>query len=174
MKTKICFKCGVDQSLDDFYAHPQMGDGHLNKCKECTKIDSINRYSEKRSDPEWMLSEKERTRDRYHRLGYKSKTQNYANKKKIMSAYFEKYPEKRRAQSATSKFKTPDGMHKHHWSYREEHIKDFIIIESAKHQRAHCFMIYDQERMMYRTLSGELMDTKLKHLNYMDSLNLSL
>ncbi len=34
---KTCFKCGLPQSLDNFYAHPQMADGHLGKCKECCK-----------------------------------------------------------------------------------------------------------------------------------------
>ena len=37
---KKCFKCGVEKEVDDFYKHPQMGDGHLGKCKECTKRDS--------------------------------------------------------------------------------------------------------------------------------------
>lgn len=36
---KVCFKCGRKKSLDDFYAHPKMKDGHLGKCKECTKND---------------------------------------------------------------------------------------------------------------------------------------
>lgn len=32
---KVCFKCGKIKSIDEFYKHPKMKDGHFNKCKSC-------------------------------------------------------------------------------------------------------------------------------------------
>ena len=37
--SKVCFKCGESQLLTEFYKHPKMTDGHLGKCKSCTKKD---------------------------------------------------------------------------------------------------------------------------------------
>lgn len=41
---KACFKCGEVKRLNQFYKHPQMPDGHVNKCKECNKKDVSENY----------------------------------------------------------------------------------------------------------------------------------
>ena len=47
---KICFKCGIEKPLSDYYKHKQMGDGHLNKCKDCTKKDVSNNEVIRKTD----------------------------------------------------------------------------------------------------------------------------
>jgi hypothetical protein len=49
VEEKRCFKCGVVKVFDAFYVHKAMKDGHLNKCKECTKI-YVARYRNENLD----------------------------------------------------------------------------------------------------------------------------
>ena len=40
-RSKTCFKCNTEKPLSFFYKHSEMGDGHLNKCIDCTKKDAL-------------------------------------------------------------------------------------------------------------------------------------
>jgi len=167
MTTKICFKCNTEKDLSEYYKHPKMGDGYLGKCKVCAKKDVSERFNEKIKDPSFLESEQTRAREKYHRLGYKDKHKPTPEMKKAqMERYKNKYPEKTSARSGISKLTSING-HLHHWSYNKEHFKDVIDISERHHNKAHRFLLYDQERKMYRRIdNNELLDTKESHIEW--------
>jgi hypothetical protein len=158
---KNCFVCNVKKEFTAFYKHPKMSDGYLNKCKDCTKKQSIENYNKKMLDS--VFVEKERIRCRK-----KSKNSNYErkNRKNESIEYNKKYPEKYRAHYYTARMIKNKNYHLHHWSYNKEHYRDVIELTVKEHSKAHRFLIYDQERMMYRKLNGILLDTKENHKKY--------
>ncbi len=162
---KVCFKCNTPKPLSEFYKHKGMEDGYLGKCKSCTKIDTKIRQDSLKTDSKWIESERNRGREKYHRLGYKGKYYPTPKKKKeYISKYKEKYPEKVKAKAISGK--STQGTELHHWSYNIEHAKDTISLSKEDHYTLHRFIKYDKGTYMYKTLEGILLDTKEKHLEY--------
>lgn len=87
---KRCFKCGSVFALSEFYEHPKMPDGYLNKCKECTRNDvRLNRN--KKLD--------------YYRAYDKLRDGIPSRRKARYAAikrYQDRYPEKKKAQRLVS------------------------------------------------------------------------
>jgi CRISPR/Cas system CSM-associated protein Csm5 (group 7 of RAMP superfamily) len=157
-KSKQCFKCLRILPISEFYAHTMMRDGHLNKCKNCTKQYSSNRFKEKKQDPKWVLKEKKRYRIR-GRNRPKQKSSNISRYK-----YVERFPEKRKAHIKAESIEVPMGFERHHWSYNQQHFLDVIFLKMKDHHKAHRFIVYDEERRMYRTFDKNiLLDTRELH-----------
>lgn len=165
---KQCFKCGIEKPLTEFYRHSQMYDGHLNKCKDCTKSDVRRDYDKNRMNPDWVEKERRRGREKFVRLGYKEKYPDTPERSTARRTnYRKKYPEKSRATVATRGMHRRDGFNLHHWSYLPEHRRDVIELSIPDHNKLHRYLIYDQERMQYRRCDTMvLLDTKEAHLSY--------
>lgn len=85
---KTCFKCGEVKPLSDYYKHKKMLDGHLNKCKECTKKD-VNKHREENID---KIREYDRNRpNKAERVKQSSEYQKTERGKEVKRKALKKY-----------------------------------------------------------------------------------
>lgn len=170
MKSKICIICSENKVLTSYYKHAQMADGHLNKCKDCTKNHSKKRQERLSKNPKWVEKERERGRDKYHRLNYSEKQKESIekypwkgnNKYKGLRKWFE------------CRFGKLDPMIElHHWSYKEENLRDVILMARSNHKKLHNHLFIDVEKRCYIVKeTKEVLNTKEKHIEFIQKLDL--
>jgi hypothetical protein len=161
MGLKKCFKCGKEKPLYEFYKHKHMADGHLNKCKSCTKSEARARELELKKDPEWIEKERQRHRDKYERLNYKDKQKLWDKDKVWKKTYIYK--------NLSRKIKTEKGQELHHWNYSDDYLEDVFIMTRAEHRKAHKYLLLNIEKRIFISDEGEWLDTKEKHKEYLES-----
>lgn len=165
---KTCFVCNLEKPLDNFYKHPKMPDGHLNKCKECTKLQARENFSKKMEDP--LFVQKERIRNKLRDKRERKTNVRRGIRKDKHQVYLEqkeKFPEKYLVRNMMKHYPKKSTHHLHHWSYNIEHFDSCIELTIADHGKAHKYIIYDQERYMYRRIDTmELLDSKESHEKY--------
>lgn len=156
---KTCFKCGAEKPLTEFYKHPAMADGRVNKCKECNKKDvkenrALNseyylnydrnrpnteernlRFQEacrvrRESDPEYKKLERERSRKWWAENPIKGKAHS-AVSNGIRDG---KITKPSSCEHCGSEEKRLQG---HHWSYDQENWLDVIWLCSGCHGKEH-------------------------------------
>lgn len=159
METKKCFKCSEEKPIAEFYKHKQMGDGYLNKCKECAKKDVKIKYSENIENPKYVEKERERGREKYKRLNYSERIQykkEYSRKYRDANRYFTKL-----GYDLT-------GKEVHHWNYLFP--KDVFFLSKRAHKLIHNEIKYCIELNCFVTNSGINLSTKKQHFFYIKSM----
>ena len=86
--SKKCRECNHTLPLQDFYQHPAMADGYLNKCKECVKR-RVRKYSK---HPKVREQDRKRHRNKTQKPKPNTKQHNKASQK-----WAKKHPRKRQA-----------------------------------------------------------------------------
>lgn len=161
---KTCIKCGKSKALQDFYKHPTYPDGLMAKCKDCHKANSKENYERKSLDPVFIESERIRSIERYHRLGYVEKQKEWDLKRPWTKTSAYKGLNKRLRRDGL----LIKGQVAHHWNYNL--LECVIILDSSKHRMIHKHLHMDNDTFCFKTDSGELLDTKDKHIKYIANL----
>lgn len=147
-KYKVCFKCGRNLPLSEFYVHKQMRDGHLNKCKECARMDVHENYMENLDSSEFIEKERKRGREKYHRLykDTKKETRRHSNSYK---SWFER-----------RQVLFWQDIELHHWNYDKPH--DVFLVSRQHHARIHKLITRGPDDAFFMC-DGIPLDTKEKH-----------
>ena len=136
---KVCFKCGEEKPLSEFYRHPTMADGDVNKCKDCARAYFCAR----------RVSNADATREYEHNRG--SLPHRIAKTAANTRVYRAKNPEKYKAHEIVNRA-IRDGkldrkpcevcgsdkrVHAHHDDYsRPLDVRFFCPVHHAEHHKA--------------------------------------
>lgn len=132
-----------------------MADGHLGKCKICTKGDVNQREKELRKNPEWCEKERLRSIEKYNRLNYRERQYELNKAKPYKNTQY-----KNQHRDA----KLTEGFVIHHWNYNL--LADKLILRRRFHRYLHRYLILDETTLCFKTIDGRLLSTKKQHINY--------
>ena len=135
-----------------------MGDGHLNKCKDCAKKDAKARYKRKSNDKAWLEKERARGREKFKRLGYKNRFKNMRGLCPL---------EANLSKMLRRKGYDTEGKEAHHWNYNLP--KSIFLLSRRAHRCIHKYIKVNYSDKYCYTLEGERIDTEHKAISMFSS-----
>lgn len=135
---KTCFKCKKEKEMSEFYAHSEMADGRLNKCKECTRADvKQHRRSDKYREKVLAYDRLRGNRQskQYRDSLRKRKTKEYKAREKLGNAVRDGRIEK---PSRCQHCGIDSMLHGHHHDYDKPLSVVWLCV--ACHRQIHAFM----------------------------------
>jgi hypothetical protein len=159
METRVCKRCGIEKSIDEFYTRSDNNKLRDYTCKQCRKDKIHQNYLSKIEDDAYVEKERKRGREKYVRLGYNKRKTNACSEKE------KAYPSLRNARRYFN-VTTSSDMELHHWNYN---VTDSVILLNRRlHHRLHTSISLDlNEGIYYR--ESEKLDSLEKHLNVIKS-----
>ena len=160
VEKKVCIaECGLEKPITEFYKHPRMSFGVDSKCKDCVKQRTKLRHHKlMEENPNFLEEERERHKEKYHRLGYKESQKEWDKNKPWKNT--STYKNLRRTLSIPREFEL------HHWNYNDEYLKDVFILNIRDHKVLHRSLLLDLEKRVFYLEDGTYLDTKEKHAEY--------
>jgi hypothetical protein len=130
-----------------------MADGHLNKCKSCTKQDTKNRVKNKKQDIKWVLSERKRSREKAKR--YRNEKRYFKKSGLSQKKWICENPEKRKAHSITNNALRSGTINRHPCcvcgnkaqAHHEDYSKPLEIIWFCSRHHADRHIEINEERL---------------------------
>lgn len=158
--SRVCKVCLDKKSSDDFY------DSNLSTCKKCIIVKSKLQTAIKTSTPEGLKKERERHRDKYRRLGYKEQQKEWDKDKPWKDSNTYKGLRKKHHRDLPREFEL------HHWNYNDEYLLDVFILNIKDHKNLHNSLFLNLEKRIFYLEDGTELDTKEKHLEYINKLGI--
>lgn len=136
---KTCFRCHHEKLLAEFYRHPRMADGHLNKCKVCTRMDVLTNRA--RRDEQYLSYDRDRASRPARRAASAARVRKYR----------EQHPDRDAAHRAvaralrTGRLTKPEvcagcshrrQLHAHHENYREPLRVTWLCARCHRHHHS--------------------------------------
>ena len=166
---KVCIgECGLEKPISEFYAHPSMTFGVDSKCKECVKARAKLRHHRLTEDPKFVEKERARHRDKYHRLGYKEQQKEWDKNKPWKNSNIYKGLRNKYYKDLPREFEL------HHWNYNDAYLKDVFILDIKDHKNLHNSLFLDVEKRIFYLEDGTYLDTKEKHREYIEGLEIKI